>query len=113
MSMGMALLLLLLVLPLVVALAGLLLALAILALDCLSFVARAAGLDWGPDEFIVAIIGVALVTFLVWFVLGSPGMDGLERQKPHAVEGREEWVDAREGTTWWDDYYELRDSMKD
>lgn len=45
-----------------------------------------------------AVLVVALAVFLAWFCAGMPwpGFDG--QPVPHAVEGREEWIDLREGT---------------
>lgn len=71
----MMLFVLLLLLTLVVAAAGVIVVVAVLALDALSCAARALGLDWGTDEVIMAVIGVALVVFFVWFVTCMGPMD--------------------------------------
>ena len=52
------------------------------------------------DDVVNAIIILAFTAFFIWFILGSPGLERFEQHEPHAVEGREEWVDAREGTTY-------------
>ena len=49
-------------------------------------------------ELVGAVVVTAFVLFFAWLVLDCPGCEG--QDVPHAVEGREEWIDAREGTTY-------------
>lgn len=52
-----------------------------------------------PHEWFWGTLTVILfAAFFVWFVLGSPGVE--PRSVPRPVEGREEWIDLREGTTY-------------
>lgn len=54
------------------------------------------GVDW--LDVCAAVVVVMMLIFLGWFAVGMPwpGFDG--QPVPHAVEGREEWIDLREGT---------------
>ena len=81
--------------------------LALLVLDAAAFlvlmaavfvqtVAEVLDVDW--MDVASAVLVLALAAFFAWFVLDCPGCEG--QQVPHAVEGREEWVDLREGTTY-------------
>lgn len=59
-------------------------------------VAEILDVDW--MDVATAVLVVALAFFFAWFCAGMPwpGFDG--QPVPHAVEGREEWIDLREGT---------------
>lgn len=70
---------------------------AFLVLMAAIFVQTAAeilGVDW--MDVATAVLCLALAVFFAWFILDCPGCE--ERKVPHAVEGREEWIDLREGT---------------
>ena len=47
-------------------------------------------------DLLVALLAMSILGYLAWLVMGFPGLH--EPKKPHAVEGREEWIDQREGT---------------
>lgn len=59
-------------------------------------VAEVLDVDW--MDVATAVLVVALAFFFAWFVFDCPGCEG--QRVPHAVEGREEWIDLREGTTY-------------
>ena len=54
------------------------------------------GITW--TEVAGGVTVIAFCLFFAWFVFDCPGCEG--QRVPHAVEGREEWIDLREGTTY-------------
>lgn len=56
------------------------------------------GLGENREQILIAITAIAFIAYFAWLVMDCPGCE--ERKVPHAVEGREEWIDLREGTTY-------------
>ena len=50
------------------------------------------------EQLLMALVAMAILGYLAWLVMDFPGLH--EQQVPHAVEGREEWIDLREGTNY-------------
>jgi len=70
--------------------------LGLLLYSCINEALDDAGITW--REVAGGVTVMAFCVFFAWFILDCPGCE--ERKVPHAVEGREEWIDLREGTTY-------------
>ena len=96
MSFGEFLLYAMLIVPFAILVIAFIVLLTLLMLSGIKGCAKELGFTW--RELAGAVVVVAFVLFFAWFVLDCPGCE--QQVVPHAVEGREEWIDAREGTTY-------------
>lgn len=96
MSFGEFLFVALLVVPVCMLGFGFFVLLGLLLLSCIDEALDEVGITW--REVAGGVTVIAFCLFFAWFVLDCPGCEG--QKVPHAVEGREEWIDLREGTTY-------------
>ena len=96
MSFGEFLFVALLVVPFTLAVLGALVLSVIAIVGTIGMLLESMGVTW--EQAAGAVVVTAFLLLFAWFVLDCPGCS--EPTVPHAVEGREEWIDLREGTTY-------------